>query len=104
MTLFGCSYSYRIKAVSLFDEGFPTKIFDIFLLNDKIKLDEIHLFENLWRETLLLSRLHKNLHLDIAMPVLSFGQLPNKIIYREIQEINGKTLDDYIEHNRIKYS
>lgn len=45
--------------MSLFDEDYPVKIFDVFMLNDSIKLKDYHLFENLWRETLILARLHK---------------------------------------------
>ena len=86
----------------MFDEGYPNKIFDVFLLNDSIKLKEFHLFENIWRETLLLARLHKQ-GLNVSMPVLSFGQLPDRVIYREIIEINGKNLHEYIEQTRLHF-
>ena len=37
--------------------------------------------------------------------VKDFGQLPGKIIYREIEELQGITLADYIKrHNNIQYN
>lgn len=66
-------------------------IFDFFVVDD-LKFEQYYLYQNLWRETLLLS------HFDdprIAK-VKDFGQLPNKVIYREIEELPGMTLNDYI--------
>jgi len=35
-----------------------------------------------------------------TIPVKAFGQLPGKIVFREIEEISGITLDEYL--NTIK--
>jgi len=31
-----------------------------------------------------------------TIPVKKFGQMPGKIVFREIEEISGITLEDYI--------
>jgi hypothetical protein len=46
----------------------------------------------LWRETLLLSQFDD----PRILKVKDFGQLPGKVIYREIEEIQGVSLADYI--------
>ena len=56
------------------------------------KLAEFRLFDNLWKETLILSQVN-----DPRTPrVISFGQLPEGIIYREIEESQGYSLEEYI--------
>lgn len=60
-----------------------------------MRFREYRLFENLWRETLLLNHLRSEP--DKIAPVVSFGQLPNHVIYREIKEVSGCTLDFYIQ-------
>jgi hypothetical protein len=59
LTLFSSLYSFRIRSVSIFEEDFPTKIFDIFFLHDDMKLKEFMLFENIWRETAVLNHLYQ---------------------------------------------
>ena len=59
LSMFACSYAYRIKSVALFEEDYPIKVFDLFFLNDTIKMKEFGLYENLWRETLLLHQLNR---------------------------------------------
>ena len=82
MTLFSTNYVYRLKTNSIYEEG-KTYIFDLFIVHNDIKLAEFRLFENFWKETLMLSQLK-----DPRVPaVISFGQLPEGIIYREIDEI-----------------
>lgn len=43
----------------MFEEGNPVFIFDFYVLDD-IKFDEFFLFENIWRETLLLNKFYKD--------------------------------------------
>ena len=62
-------------------------------MHNDIKLAEFDLFNNLWKETLILSQLKD----PKIPPVLSFGQLPEGIIYREIEEVSGYTLEEYIK-------
>lgn len=69
---------------------------------DDSKLEEYYLFKNIWRETLLLNSLTKNSTLLRVNKVLSFGQLPNKIIFREIEEIACITLEDYLKIKEAK--
>jgi hypothetical protein len=42
----------------MFEECNPSFIFDLFVLDD-LKFDEFFLFENFWRETLLLNKFYK---------------------------------------------
>lgn len=69
---------------------------------DDSKLEEYYLFKNIWRETLLLNSLTKNSTLLRVNKVLSFGQLPNKIIFREIEEITCISLEDYLKIKEAK--
>ena len=110
MTLFSVDYVFRVKAESVFDEGNPIMIFDLFVLDDT-KFCEFFIFENIWRETLLLNRFYRSHLLAVAQakenlvepPVIktavikSFGQMPNKVVYREIEELSGITLEKYFE-------
>jgi hypothetical protein len=59
-----------------------------------MRLKEFRLFENLWKETLLLFHLRK--HSDKVVVVKNFGQLPQNLIYREVEEQSGITLEQYI--------
>ena len=92
MTLFSTNYAYRLKTNSIFEEG-KVYIFDVFIVHNDIKLEEFDLFNNLWKETLILHQLQD----PRIPPVLSFGQLPEGIIYREIEEVCGYTLEEYIK-------
>jgi hypothetical protein len=56
--LYCLDYVFRVKARSMFEEGNPSLIFDFFVLDD-LKFDEFFLFENIWRETLLLNKFYK---------------------------------------------
>ena len=53
------------------------------------------MYQNLWRETLLLNFFDSP---NIAK-VTEFGQLPNQVIFREIKEVKGITLSDYIQNH-----
>jgi hypothetical protein len=88
-------YAFRIKTLSLFDsEGQKSVAFDIFVVPDDMRLKEFRLFDNLWKETLLLFHLRK--HSDKVVAVKNFGQLPSNLIYREVDELSGITLEHYI--------
>ena len=91
MTLFGTNYVYRLKTKSVYEEGKPY-IFDVFIVHNDAKLREFNLLPNYWNETLMLSQIKDSR----AQPVISFGQLPEGIIYREIEEVSGHTLESYI--------
>ncbi len=52
-------YVYRVKTRAVFEQNQPFYIFDFFILDD-LKFDEFFLFENLWRETLLLNKFHND--------------------------------------------
>lgn len=80
MYLYNLNYSYRAKTEAIFKDR-ENFFFDFFFVDDAI-FDQHYLFKNLWRETLLLN------HFDDprVAKVESFGQLPNKIIYRQINE------------------
>lgn len=96
LTLQGTDYAYRIKTIALFEpEGQQSVAFDIFVVQDDMRLKEFRLFENLWKETLLLFHLRK--HSDKIVAVKSFGQLPQNMIYREVDEMSGVTLEHYIK-------
>ena len=82
MSLFDSSYAYRLRTLNIFEQN-KSYIFDVLMINDDIKLDEFYLFENLWRETLLLHKIDDKR----VSHVKSFGQLPHGIIYREVDEI-----------------
>jgi len=72
LTLMDCDYACRLKTQSIFEAGTPTAIFDVFVLVDDMKIKEFNLFENIWRETLLLNFLHVKGE-DVATPVINFG-------------------------------
>ena len=59
MMLYCLDYVFRVKACSMFEEGNPSFVFDFFVLDD-LKFDEFFLFENIWRETLLLNKFYKD--------------------------------------------
>ena len=95
--LFGLQYAFRIKTEAIFEQN-KEHIFDFYILDDH-KLEEFYLFKNIWRETMLLNSFDKNEQDGQRVnKVLSFGQLPNKIIYKEIQQIQCITLEDYFKH------
>lgn len=91
------TYTYRIKTKSIF-QGNQVKYFDIFVLNDP-NLEQHQMFNNIWRETILLSCFND----QRIQPIMQFGQLPDKIIYREIDEIEGITFADYIKNRLISW-
>ncbi len=72
LALLNSDYACRLKTHSIFESGSPTAIFDVFVLADDMKLKEFHLFDNIWRETLLLSHLFVKGE-NVATPVLNFG-------------------------------
>jgi hypothetical protein len=103
-------YVFRIKTKAVFEEGGPYYVFDFFVLEDE-KFDEYFLFENLWRETLLIHKLYKDHLLAVEhaqenllpQPILrtlrvkQFGQMPTKVIFREVEELSGITLEEYLQ-------
>ena len=91
MTLFATNYVYRLKTNAIYEDGKPY-IFDVFIVHNDIKLEEFNIFKNLWKETLILSQIKD----PRVQRIFSFGQLPEGIIYREIEEISGYSLDEYI--------
>ena len=52
------TYTYRIKTKSIL-QNYKVKYFDIFVANDS-NFEQYFLFQNLWRETLLLSYFNDN--------------------------------------------
>ena len=90
--LFNFLYTYRAKTKAIFQGG-SSHIFDFYMLEDQ-KFDQFYLFQNTWREFLLLNFFKEE---SKILNLLQFGQLPNKIIYREIEEIPGITLGDFID-------
>jgi tRNA A-37 threonylcarbamoyl transferase component Bud32 len=61
-----------------------------------MRFKEYRLFQNLWRETLLLN--HFRTEPQKVAQVYSFGQLPGSIIYRQVEEVWGTTLDLFIKN------
>jgi hypothetical protein len=59
MMLYAMDYVFRIKTRPIFEEEGETFIFDFFILDD-LKFDEFFLYENVWRETLLLNKFYKD--------------------------------------------
>lgn len=57
LTLLNTNYAYRLRTLALFEQGQPTVCFDIFIVENDMRFKEYNLFENLWRETLLLHHL-----------------------------------------------
>jgi hypothetical protein len=96
LTLFNAEYAYRIYTVCPFEDKKPY-VFDFYILHqDDSKLTDFNLFSNLWRETLLLA----NINDPRLQPVLSYGQLPDGIIFREIKEVWGCSLEEHIVSSR----
>jgi hypothetical protein len=87
----GLTYAFKIKTHSVFTPAQDTHIFEIFVLDDN-KFEQLFLFKNIWRETLLLSTLDD----PRISKVLNFGQLPGKVIYREVKEVSTISLEEYI--------
>lgn len=86
------NYVYRLKTNAVYEQG-RVYIFDVFIVHQDAKLADFRLFENLWKETLILSQVN-----DARLPrILSFGQLPEGIIYREVEESSGYSLEEYIK-------
>mmetsp|Transcript_24299 Transcript_24299/g.30117 ORF Transcript_24299/g.30117 Transcript_24299/m.30117 type:complete len:107 (+) Transcript_24299:971-1291(+) len=91
LTLFNVNYVYRLKANAIYEQG-HTYIFDVFIVQQDSKLADFNIFHNLWNETLILSQVT-----DPRLPrIFSFGQLPEGIIYREVEENSGYSLEEYI--------
>ena len=92
LTLYSINYVYRLKTNAIYEQG-RVYIFDVFIVQQDAKLAEFYLFDNLWKETLILSQVS-----DPRLPrIVSFGQLPEGIIYREIEESRGYSLEEYIK-------
>lgn len=96
LTLLKSNYSFRLRTLALFEPGQPSVCFDVFIVDNDMRFKEYRLFENLWRETLLLNHLSKTQG-DRVAQVVSFGQLPQNVIYREVKEVTGCTLELYIK-------
>ena len=111
LMLYCLDYVFRVKAKPIFEDTTPTAaaVFEFFVLDD-LKFDEFFLFENIWRETLIMNKFYKD-HLQAQVyavenqmqaPVLrtiaikTFGQMPGKVVFRQIEEASGITLEDYI--------
>ena len=77
-----------MKTTSIYEENKPY-IFEVFIVQDDSKLSEFNIMNNLWKETLLLAQIKD----PRCSPVISFGQLPQGVIYREIEEVSGYTLE-----------
>ena len=91
MCLFNTNYAYRLKTHSIFNKS-NFSIYDVLILNNDAKLDDYNLFQNFWHETLLMNSIS-----DARLtPVVDFGQLPQNIIYRQVHEVTGITLETYI--------
>ena len=54
LTLLNTNYSFRLKTIALFEPNQPTVCFDVFIADNDMRFKEYRLFQNLWRETLLL--------------------------------------------------
>lgn len=62
------NYVYRLKTNAIYENG-QVYMFDVFIVQQDAKLAEYRLFENLWKETLILSQVN-----DPRMPsIISFG-------------------------------
>lgn len=90
--LFDLDYAIRAKTEAVFQDK-ANYIFDFFIADDQ-KFEQFYLYQNLWRETLLLNYFND----PRISKVKNFGQLPNKVVFREIQELKGISLTDYIEN------
>lgn len=94
LTLLKTNYSFRLKTIALFEPEQPSICFDVFIGETDMRFKEYRLFQNLWRETLLLH--HFRSEPQKVAQVYSFGQLPGSIIYRQVEEVWGTTLDLFI--------
>ena len=81
-SLFNLIYCFRARTEAVFQNKVP-HIFDFYVVDDN-KFDQFYLYQNLWRETLLLDHLKDD---ERVSKVINFGLLPNKIIFREVQEM-----------------
>jgi len=95
--LYNLNYSYRAKTESIFKDR-QGCYFDFFIVEDP-NFDQHYLFQNLWRETLLLNHFND----ERIQKVSYFGQLPNKIIFRQIEELQGMSLADYIDKRLFEW-
>lgn len=59
LSLYCVDYVFRTKVKAVFEDECPYYIYDFYVLNDH-KFDEYFLFENVWRETLLLHKFYKD--------------------------------------------
>ena len=59
MTLYCQDYMFRIKTKAVFEDLASYYIFDFYVLGDQ-KFDEYFMFENIWRETLLMNKFYKD--------------------------------------------
>ena len=105
LNIFNLDYSYRVLTHDLYpeDKSHYKVVWDVFALGNEHMLSQYFAYENFWRETILL----KYLDNPKLTQVKKFGQMPNKVIYREIQERQGITLGEYIDDRlglRIKES
>lgn len=55
--MFDLDYAFRIKTYSVFEQSNPEMIFEVFVFPSDKKLQEFNVYENIWRETLLLQSL-----------------------------------------------
>lgn len=97
MYLYNLNYTYRVKTEAIFKNKEPY-FFEFFSLNDVI-FEQHYLFKNLWRETLLMNHFND----PRVQKIKSFGQLPGKTIFREIDEIQGMTLQEYIDNRLLRW-
>lgn len=54
LTLYNVNYVYRLKTNAIYEQG-RVYTFDVFIINNDSRLQEFKLFENVWKETLILS-------------------------------------------------
>ena len=54
LTLYNVNYVYRLKTHAVYEQG-RVQIFDVFIVQQDAKLAEFYLFNNIWKETLILS-------------------------------------------------
>ena len=97
LTIYDIDYAFRARTEAIFKNK-EVYVFDFFNVDDH-KFEQFYLYQNLWRETLLLNHFYdpKDQFPKVAR-VKDFGQLPKKVIYREIEEVQGVTLYDYIQN------
>jgi len=59
LTIYSMDYVYRLKVKAIFEPNQPFYVFDFFKLDD-LKFDEFFIFENIWRESLLLNKFYQD--------------------------------------------